>query len=211
MGIKLVRIRDQWPDRSNWHTNRCQNSCLTKLQAARVVHTDKNGLSTMKHGSKMETNTWKRKVPHLRSSQSGGPAAPPVPQLQGRALQQEWLWPRPAASSSSRSSSQGHKPLPQRAPVVCVSTRLCDPLPVRSYEPANSQGVIKEEISAKGKLFRQFFSYQAAFGGEPARRWAVAFLGFLPPSSNAHPASGRNRGHVLSLLGRKKGTTEKAG
>ena len=42
MGIKLVRIRDQRSDRSNWHTNRCQNSCLTKLQAARVVHTDKN-------------------------------------------------------------------------------------------------------------------------------------------------------------------------
>ena len=103
------------------------------------------------------------------------------------------------------------RPFPSEHPLSVSLLASRDPLPVRSYEPANSQGVIKEEISAKGKLFRQFFSYQAAFGGERARRWAVAFLGFLPPSSNTHPASGRNRGHVLSLLERKKGLTEKAG
>jgi len=35
------------------------------------------------------------------------------------------------------------------------------------------QGVIKEEeIPANGKLFGQFFSYQAAFGGErEGERW----------------------------------------
>ena len=134
---------------------RITSRCIKVRQAARVVQTDKN--VPIKLGSKMETNTWKRKVPHLRSSLSGGPAAPPVPQLQGRALQQEWLWPKPTASSSSRSFPQGHKPLPQRAPVVCVSTRLSRPSPCPLLWARQPPGVIKRRDPSQREAFPPIF------------------------------------------------------
>lgn len=77
-------------------------------QEAGVQLPDKNvAIKDQQDGNK---DTREREVPHLRSSLSGGPAAPIGPLPPGRALQQQqkWRWARPTSSSSRfpQSSSQ---------------------------------------------------------------------------------------------------------
>jgi hypothetical protein len=88
----------------------------------------------------------KHKAPHLRSSLSGGPAAPTGPRPPGRAppqmQQREWRWARPTSSSSrfpQASSQHLVATLYSRPPTLSPS--------VWSYELDNPSppGVVKEE------------------------------------------------------------------
>jgi hypothetical protein len=148
MRIELLRIRDQRPDRSNWHTNRCQNSCFTKLLADVLSKTSSSSSTNWQ-----ECAYQARKQDGNEHMKKKGPS----PEI----LSVWWPCCTACASAPRKSTAarmamaKAHRliffsilpkrpqaPSPASTCCMCLYSPLAsrDPLPVRSYEPANPQG-----------------------------------------------------------------------